>query len=273
MKSEIISSYFASEHIEYYSVLPYGACRVTAPNIMERESFEPRSIILFLLPYYTSEGENLSSYATSRDYHIELRRICDGLAETLGKVYPEAHFKGYGDHSPIDERHAALIGGLGILGDSGLLINKKYGTYVFIGDLVTDIDPTLLGAIEPKDIEHCRHCGACLAACPTGALGGEGDCLSMITQKKGELNESERNAIREHGSVFGCDVCQTACPHNKVPERTPIAFFYEDRIPRLTREIVDNMSGAELKSRAFGWRGRALLLRNLEILEEKKSDG
>ena len=270
MSEKIISSYFEGEKIEYFTVLSFADCRVFAPHIMERESLTPKSVILFLLPYYTGRGENLSAYATSRDYHIELRRICEGLADALRTEYPEAHFKGYGDHSPIDERHAALIGGLGIVGDSGLLINEKYGTYVFIGDLVTDIDPDTLGAREPTEIAACRHCGACRLACPTGALSGRGDCLSMITQKKGELTAEEIEAIRRNGTLFGCDACQMACPYNKSPKMTPIAFFYEDRIPRLTREILDRMSKEELKSRAFGWRGRTLLYRNLDILEKSE---
>ena len=92
----------------------------------------------------------------------------------------------------------------------------------------------------------------------------------MITQKKGELTAEEIEAIRRNGTLFGCDACQMACPYNKSPKMTPISFFYEDRIPKLTREILDRMSKEELKSRALGWRGRALLYRNLDILEKNE---
>ncbi|MBR2343064.1 MAG: epoxyqueuosine reductase [Clostridia bacterium] len=268
MSKELIKKFFGKEKIEYFAVLDYRSVRESAPEIMERESFTPRSVIVFLMPYYTGEGINLSSYAVSLDYHIALRGVCRRLAEALATAYPNMHARAYGDHSPIDERHAAVIGGLGVFGDSGLIINEKYGTYVFIGDLVTDIDPSALGAMEPTEPRGCIHCGACEAACPTGVLRGSGeDCLSALTQKKGALTEREESYIRLGGYVFGCDECQRACPYNRAPKMTPVPFFYRERIPALSREILDGMGREELSRRAFGWRGRRLLERNLEILK------
>ena len=263
---ELLRKFFEREKIEYYGVLAYSDTKETSPEIMRREDFTPLSVIVFLMPYYTGDGENLSSYATSLDYHIALRGVCRRLAEALALEYPDLRARAYGDHSPIDERGAALSLGLGVLGDSGLLINEKYGTYVFIGDLVTDIPPEAFSADPPRQTRFCSHCGACRLACPTGILRSSGeDCLSAITQKKGELTESEKNYIKTSGYIFGCDECQRACPHNFGVPKTPIAFFYRERIPRLTREVLDGMGKEELSRRAFGWRGRKLLERNLEI--------
>ena len=269
MREELIS-FFAERKIEYFSAVAYSECREIAGEIIEREGFAPKSVILFLLPYYVSDGENISTYATSLDYHIILREITSELCSLLKELYPTASARGYGDHSPIDERHAALISGLGIKGDNGLLISEKYGSYIFLGDVVTDIPPEDIGAVAPSEVRECLHCGACVSACPTGILCGRGnDCLSAITQRKGELSVEERELMLKYGTAWCCDECQRACPYNRTPTETPIEFFHRERITVLTRDLVDSMDKSTLRARAFGWRGRAVLERNLEVLDSK----
>jgi epoxyqueuosine reductase QueG len=120
------------------------------------------------------------------------------------------------------------------------------------------------------EIRTCAHCGKCKAACPTGILRGEGaDCLSAITQKKGELSEDEKALMRKYNTAWGCDICQTVCPYNRTPMVTPIAFFKESLIPNLTSDCLEEMSKEAFAERAFAWRGRATVARNIGILEEK----
>ncbi len=267
---EIIKNHFLSLNIEYFAILSYSDLRETNSRIIEREGFAPKSAIVYLLPYYAGETVNLSRYAASLDYHLAISEINASLEELIKTHFPGSKVKGYGDHSPIDERHAALIGGLGILGDNGLLINEKYGSYIFIADILTDIEPETLGAASPCEIGFCESCGACKRACPTGILSGEGtDCLSAITQRKGELTEGEIALIIEHNTAWGCDACQTSCPHNESPRITPVDFFHKDRIPHLTRERLDAMSDEEFSRRAFAWRKRKTVERNLDILAKK----
>lgn len=269
MKNEL-KNYFLKSNIEYFSVLSYTDCIEINKNIREREDFTPKSVIIYLLPYYTGETVNISRYAASYDYHLAIREINDGVINLLRELYPEASFKGYGDHSPIAERHAALISGLGIAGDNGLIINEKYGSYVFIGDIVTDIEPSELGAVSPKPILRCEGCGVCKASCPTGILRGEGeDCLSAITQKKGSLTDEEQNLMLDNNTVWGCDLCQIYCPHNASPVKTPLEFFYINRIDSLNREVLDSMDNEEFNRRAFAWRKRATVERNISIFENK----
>lgn len=264
---DLIKSYFQSKNIEYFAVLSYSDCREINPGIMSREDFIPKSVIVYLLPYYTGETINLSRYAASFDYHIALRDCADGLISTLKNEAPDSHAKGYGDHSPISEVSAALVAGLGVIGDNGLILNEKYGSYVFIGDVVTDIEPELLGAVAPHKVMTCHHCGACKRSCPTGILRGEGeDCLSAITQRKGELTDEEADLMRKYNTVWGCDLCQSACPYNREPKITPIEFFHRERITELTRPILDNMDKAAFSRRAFAWRGRKTVERNLDLL-------
>ncbi len=265
---ELIDSYFKSMKIEYYSAISYSECREINPQIIARENFVPRSVILFVLPYYTGETVNISRYAASEDYHIAIREITDGLITAIKGKMPSSSAKGYGDHSPINEVGAALATGLGIIGDNGLLINEKYGSYVFIGDIVTDIDPELIGAVRPMQINECLHCGACKHACPTGILRSAGnDCLSAITQRKGELMQKEADLMIKYNTAWGCDICQSVCPYNKEPKLTPIEFFYRDRIECLTTDILDAMDKTSFDRRAFAWRGRRTVERNLKIIE------
>ena len=267
---EEIKSFFECEKIEYFGILPYSLCRETSPEIMARENFKPESVIVFLIPYYTGEGVNLSRYAVSLDYHIYIKEISSRLISMLSEKFKGASFRAYGDHSPLDERHAAVSAGLGIIGDNGLLINKKYGSYVFIADVVTDVPPEDLSAKAfSEPLRLCHHCGACKKNCPTGVLSGEGsECLSFITQRKGELSEEEIALMRKYNTAWGCDLCQSVCPYNKDAKPTPVSFFYEKRIENLTLDVLSSMSKQEFGERAFAWRGKKTILRNLEIFGE-----
>lgn len=266
---ETVERTLSHEKIEYFSIVPYSLCREINAGLRERIDFVPRCVVIYLLPYYTGVGENISRYAVSLDYHIAIREIGREVIATLSQHYPEARFAAFGDHSPIDERHAALISGLGIRGDNGLLINEKYGSYVFVGDILTDIEPC---DFEPSEILRCRGCGACRRACPTGILRGEGkDCLSAISQRKGELSEEEKALMRRVNTAWGCDECQSVCPYNLKAEKTPVDFFYRERITALTRDKLDRMDKESFSRRAFAWRGRKTVERNLEILEKSNS--
>ncbi len=262
-RNEYLNSRFCENGIEYWAALPLSELKITKKYLIDRLDFVPACAIIFLVPYYVGDAENLSEYAAARDYHGFISevggRICDTLKENLG-----ASGAFFGDHSPIDERDAAARSALGIIGDNGLLINEKYGTYVFIGEVLTDAPPESITCIEAVTTEFCEHCGECMRACPISEIG---ECLSAITQKKGELTDKERQYIKKYGSAWGCDICQSACPHNRSPKPTPIRYFWEKRTPRLTSELVDGMDGGEFSERAYAWRGRDVLMRNLEMLE------
>ena len=108
--------------------------------------------------------------------------------------------------------------------------------------------------------------------CPMNIEGC--DCLSAISQKKGKLTEEERNLLIKYDTVWGCDICQEVCPHTKraISEKsiyTPIDFFYQNRIELLTKEKIMSMSDDEFSSRAFSWRGRETIMRNIELFEKK----
>ncbi len=273
-ETAMLRALFAEEKIECVGVLPFSACRCRREDLIERRGItadEIRSAVIFLIPYYVKDGEgNISLYARSGDYHFYSDALFERLIPRL-EAQLGGRFFGFADKSPIEENLAASMAGLGKLGDNYMLINERYGSFVFIGELLSTLPPESIGWDGTlREPEHCSHCGACRRACPMTVDGME--CLSALTQKKGALTETERAYLKKYGSAWGCDLCQLVCPLNRAVltegRETPIDFFHHDRIPTLTSEMLEEMSGADFKRRAFSWRGKATLLRNLEILSE-----
>ena len=98
-------------------------------------------------------------------------------------------------------------------------------------------------------------------------------CLSYITQKKDEFSEEEKILIRDNKKVFGCDICQDVCPHNKRISKTEINEFIDNQITKLEYEEINSISNKEFKrrygDRAFSWRGKNIIKRNMEIILEE----
>ena len=251
--------------------LSLSACKIKKPYLLAREDITEGTAFLFAVPYYTTNCErgarNISAYAVSRDYHLFFATLFDEILPILRKAYPEHRFAGFVDHSPIEEVDAAVRAGLGYLGENHLFLTDEHSSFVFLGEIVTSakIDtPT----VTPRE---CLHCGACRRACPVGLDVTR--CLSALTQKKGVLTEEEKSAVRANGSLWGCDVCQEACPiTRRAAEKgtlyTKIPFFTESAIPVLDEPTLANMSDEEFSKRAYSWRGRDVLCRNLAIFKE-----
>ena len=258
---ELCKYVFKNENIEYIGTLPIESCKIINRSLYERCCPWAKSVILFLVPYYTEDKpeRNISLYAVPRDYHCYMAALTDRIVQKLQYMQPDRKFRGMADHSPIAETSAAAMAGLGIIGDNYRLINEKYGSFVFIGGIFTDMTSDQ----KPMEISFCSHCGACTAACPS-----RDSCLSALTQQKGDLDEETVVLMLKHHTAWGCDICQTVCPLNKNVKKTPIEFFWQDRIFELTSEILDNMSDDELKTRAFGWRKRKTIERNIKLLTE-----
>ncbi len=268
----MLSNFLAEEHIEYFGVLPFSVCRLRRPDIIERRGVSAESIksaVMLLIPYYVHDGEgNISLYARSGDYHAYSEALFERILPKLEKCFG-GRFLGFADKSPIEENIAASMAGLGKLGDNYMLINEKYGSFVFLAEILSTVEPESLGwdgkTAEPT---YCPHCGMCKKACPM--VIEDMDCLSAVTQKKGNFTEQEEAYLKKYGSAWGCDLCQLACPLNQRVlaggMETPISFFRENRISTLTKETLDAMSDEEFRARSFSWRGKMPLYRNLEIL-------
>lgn len=254
---------FAKEGIYCLGIARLSELRVIKEYLLPKDA---KSAIVWLLPYNVGRREgNISLYARTLDYHLISSEISNRIIDNLKKLYPENSFYCFADHSPIAEVAAAASLGLGVIGENHLLINERYGSFVFVSTIFSDIEADFDELHEP---EKCPSCGACLTACPTGALKGAdmGACLSGINQKKGALTDDETLLIKQSNMAWGCDVCQLACPLNKKAEATPLKLFYEDRIEFATSELIESMTDEEFKRRAFSFRGKDPILRNLKIL-------
>ena len=284
-KSNLLSS--VRKILEAQGILvgavPLSECNVTRAYLLDRCGIEKSggAAIMLAVPYIVSDiaqsnKNNVSLYAVARDYHLFFEELSDTLLPRLQKDFPDSKFHVFADHSPIDERDAAVHAGLGIMGKNGLLITEKYGSFVFLGEIITDapIDATEhLPATSPLPV--CEECGLCLATCPVGCGNDKSEeCLSALTQKKGELTDDEKTLLALHPLVWGCDTCQLACPHNqRVLQKnvnTEVKFFSEKLIPRIDEEVINGMSDKEFSSRAYAWRGKSTILRNVAL---KTSDG
>lgn len=235
-------------------------------------SVEKGSAVVCLFPYYMRfEKGNLSRYAAVRDYHAVCLDYLQRLQQAAGLPCPVEKFA---DISPYCDVELAWRAGLGVIGKNGLLINQAYGSYVFIGYLV--LDGVFLEPDKPLP-GGCAGCNACVRACPGNALGQNGiaveRCLSAITQKKGELTAEETGALRRGGLIWGCDRCSEVCPHNRGVRETPLPEFREEIKPFLRPEELEGLSEREFRKkfsdRAYTWRGKKVLVRNLDILGEK----
>ncbi len=222
-----------------------------------------KSVIVTLFPYAVESplSRNLSRYACVPDYHRTAGEVLSVAASRVTEALG-APCEAFIDNSPLPEVACAVAAGLGVRGDNGLFISERYGSFVFIGCLVT---PFELPSSEVGGGE-CPHCGACAAACPGGCLPGTGreTCLSAVTQKKGELTREERALVVKGGLAWGCDRCQEVCPLNRGKKIAPHPCFSWYR-PRVDEESLGNMTLA-----AYGWRGEAPVRRNLRLLSAKE---
>ncbi|NLT58978.1 MAG: epoxyqueuosine reductase [Clostridiales bacterium] len=233
-----------------------------APHLRgETPPFE--SVLVALFPYYAGQAPgNLSLYARGADYHGVVRALLEQAAERLA-----LRGRAYTDVSPFHETALAQAAGLGGIGQNGLLISRAFGSYAFIGELVVE-EPLL--PLQAGLAPGCTQCGACLRACPTGALGESVDparCLSGLTQRR-QVDAQQLALIAAAPLIWGCDACQLCCPANRALPQTALPPFAQELICRLDRSDLEGLSERAFRrryaGRAFSWRGAWPLHRNLE---------
>lgn len=180
-----------------------------------------RSVISVILNYYPAEVRNdkrslqISKYAYGRDYHEVIKKKLKKLLEIIREFDETTTGRFFVDSAPVLERAWAARSGLGWIGKNSNLISRKYGSFVFIGELI--IDRELEYDNPAKD--YCGNCTKCIDACPTNAVIADrvidaNRCISYQTiENKGEIDNKFKGKIRNW--IFGCDICQDVCPWNK----------------------------------------------------------
>lgn len=211
----------------------------------------------------------LARSAWGRDYHLVLREAMKKLEEFITERVPNARIENMVDTGALVDRAVADRAGIGFKGKNCLIISPKWGTWVYLGELITNIP------FQPDTpvTEDCGECTKCLDSCPTGALVGPGvlnaqRCISFQTQTKGFVEEEFM--IKMGNRLYGCDTCQVVCPKNKGkywnhrPELQPDP----ETVKPLLLPILD-LSNRQFKERfgmsAAAWRGKNPIQRNAII--------
>ncbi|NWB30918.1 tRNA epoxyqueuosine(34) reductase QueG [Pseudomonas gingeri] len=187
-----------------------------------------------------AEKAYVSRYALGRDYHKLIRKRLQQLAERIQQVIGPFGYRAFVDSAPVLEKAIAEQAGLGWIGKNTLVLNRKAGSYFFIGELFVDLP---LPVDAPHATEHCGRCTACMDICPTAAFVGPyvldaRRCISYLTiELKTAIPEDLRPLIGNR--VFGCDDCQIVCPWNRFARASDESDFKP-------RHSLDNAGLAEL---------------------------
>ncbi|MFC7372965.1 tRNA epoxyqueuosine(34) reductase QueG [Fictibacillus iocasae] len=201
-----------------------------------------------------------------RDYHHVLREKLQLLEAFILEKHPDAAVKSMVDTGELSDRAVAERAGIGWTGKNCAIITPEFGSYVYLGELITNI------AIPPDTPmeDQCGSCNICVEACPTGALvqGGQLDsnkCVAYLTQTKDFMPDEYRSKIGNR--LYGCDTCQTVCPENKKKDFHLHPEMEPD--PELAKPLLRpllTISNREFKEK-FGhvsgsWRGKKPIQRN-----------
>lgn len=268
------------EKICDFAAIPLSACKVTKERLIaDFGDVNGLYAVVLILPYPTCNGPSrFAAFSLIPDYHAYFTDILFKKLSAHG-AFDNKYMKVFADHSPIDERHAAAAASLGVIGDNGLFISKKSGSFVFIGDVICSLSKEELEKEEipvrdAVDIEGCLHCGKCAENCPAGCIGKDKSlCVSNLTQKKGVLSDFESDIIRKSGYVWGCDKCADVCPMNSTVQSREInPYFLKNRITVESYSVIEKMDDAEYAKWPFSWRKKDILRRNFDLYEKSKGD-
>lgn len=193
---------------------------------VRRTLFSARSVISVAVVYNTESAMEAQSpspdevvvarYARGDDYHAVLRTRLRELLRWLADVSgPGLEAVTCVDDGPVQERVYAEAAGLGWIGKNTCVINPTLGSWLFLGEIITnlDLEPDLPG------VDQCGTCTRCLDACPTGAIVAPYEldatrCVSYLTiEVRGAVDEGWREGLSSR--IFGCDICQDVCPWNR----------------------------------------------------------
>ena len=191
---------------------------------MERILSGAKSVVSCAVNYNTenprsteaSGGGWISRYAWGDDYHDVIGKMLGELADYITGLFPEeTGVRAYVDTGPVLEKVHASHSGIGWVGKNTCLINQRVGSWLFLGEVITDIELDYDSAVE----DRCGTCTRCIDACPTDAIVepyvlDARKCISYLTiELKGKIPVELREGVENN--VFGCDVCQDVCPWNR----------------------------------------------------------
>jgi len=220
-----------------------------------------RSVVMVAVNYKTVDppacGANegrVARYAWgAADYHGVLKERLQKLADWLHEEAPGCRTRCVVDTAPLLERDFARLAGMGWFGKNTMLLNRRAGSFLFLGALLTDVE---LEPDGPHESSHCGTCTRCLEVCPTDAfpepyLLDARRCISYLTiETKGPMPVELREGVGEW--LFGCDLCQDVCPWNRKSPRSSDPVFQ----PQADLAPADPISILRMTEAEFGVRFR-----------------
>jgi epoxyqueuosine reductase len=213
-----------------------------------------KSVVITVINYnsedYTPDSDyKISKYALNRDYHAVIKSKLYTLMSKIQELEPTAEGRVFVDSGPVFEKSYAVNAGLGWIGKNSCLILPKKGSFFFIGTMLLNL---ALNPDAPFKSDFCGKCTRCIEACPTGAIVAPytidaRKCISYLTiEHKGQIPRSLD--FRSTGQIFGCDLCQQACPFNKfsTTSREP-DFLPSERLTGMTNQDWETLSKSDFK--------------------------
>ncbi|MDD4215286.1 MAG: tRNA epoxyqueuosine(34) reductase QueG [Bacteroidales bacterium] len=243
--------------------------RLVSPNA--------KSVISVLYNYFNedtlpeAQHYRISRYAHGRDYHDVIKERLGPVVDFITTETRSKNTQLFVDSGPVLEKAWAKLAGNGWIGKNTLLINEKYGSFNFIGTIITDIKLDYDTSVP----NNCGDCNLCIEACPTVALSDDSGldvrkCISNFTmQKNTELPTAIRDKFNNY--IYGCDICQDVCPWNKNIESGKSIFPVSEKLKALKKEDFENLTEDEFdkifSDSAIRWIGYKTLKRNIDFLK------
>jgi epoxyqueuosine reductase len=270
----IVKDELATERLQAWLALGYHADMEWMRNPKRSDVCslmpEARSLVCVALNYYTPhqrpQGKDcgkISRYGWGRDYHKVMHKKLKAFSQWLEAQEEGIQSRYYADTGPIQDKFWAQQAGIGWIAKNGNVITREYGSWVFLGEILTNLDLT-------PDTPHTQHCGSCrrcLDACPTNAIAqpfvvDANRCIAYhtIENRAEQLPES----IKPHlsGWVAGCDICQDVCPWNqRFAKETDVDEFqpYRENVAPTLQEL------AQMSEQEWDRRFRASALRRIKL--------
>ena len=237
---------------------------------------DAKSIVVCALNYFTPHEHindpgsgKISRYAWGDDYHDVVRERLHQLLDWINSERPDSQGKVCVDTAPVMDKAWAVRAGLGWIGKHSNLITKDLGSWVFIGEILLDVE--LDHDIDVVE-DHCGTCTACLDACPTNAIVepyvvDSRSCISYATIELRDPQLPDTVASNQDGWFYGCDICQDVCPWNRFEKPTDESRFE----PRLGETEIDLDQVLSFSPEAYAERFRNSAMKRTKLSGMKRN--
>lgn len=256
-----------------YLARPDAVAKRADPRLLMPEA---ETIVVLGMPIalHPRNAIQIAGFAHYRDYHGQLRELCDRLVASVQAQAGQAFFhKAFVDSGPVLERSLAVRAGLGWIGKNSMLINPVHGSLVLLCEIFLSCachDPVI-----EQIPDHCGSCMRCVDSCPTHCIAPDSRtvdasrCISYLTiEKKENFNDQEKRSTGNH--FFGCDICVAVCPWNQkhLVRTSPLTPF---AIPVFSSVCSEEAFNQKLAGSSFERLKFNRWMRNLEAVQDNLS--